>query len=364
MTAPNDTFRPENNVSRGRFAVGDTEPAEDIAEIISRGEIAITANAEVTSETVREDTGTLKTNTVMYDVGHFIPKKSKFYLKWGDLPNDLGDVFDSRMFFTVYVSGLSGNGKTMGIIQAAAVAKREIIRVNITESTDEDDLLGGFRLINGDTVWEDGPVIVAMKRGALLLLDEVDLGSELIMCLQPVLEGSGVYIKKINKFVYPESGFNVIATGNTKGKGDDGEFAHTNIMNEAMLDRFDLTLDQTYPSLGVETNILKKAYAIMAGIDSDEKDIDFMTRIAKTAQIVRASYDQGHSTAVISTRRLVGMVKAYIVFKKDRVKAVTYSLNRFENKDALLDIYMTIDENAHEQETIVDNERFPDDIPF
>ena len=181
-------------------------------------------------------------------VGDIVPKKDPVFVSFGNYP-DLKSIVKSNMFYPVFITGLSGNGKTMGVTQVLCRAKKELIRVNITIETDEDDLLGGYRLKDGQTVWQNGPVIEAMERGALLLLDEIDLASNKIMCLQPILEGSGIYVKKINKFVKPANGFNVVATANTKGQGsDDGKFIGTNVLNEAFLERFPITFEQKYPT--------------------------------------------------------------------------------------------------------------------
>ena len=185
-------------------------------------------------------------------VGDIVPKKDPVFVSFGNYP-DLKSIIKSNRFYPVFITGLSGNGKTMGVTQACAEAKKELIRVNITIETDEDDLLGGYRLKDGQTVWQNGPVIEAMERGALLLLDEIDLASNKIMCLQPILEGSGVFVKNINKFIKPANGFNVIATANTKGQGsEDGKFIGTNVLNEAFLERFPITFEQKYPSVNIE----------------------------------------------------------------------------------------------------------------
>lgn len=199
-----------------------------------------------------EKTNTEAAYVVSSLVGNIVPKKDPVFVSFGNYP-DLKSIVKSNMFYPVFITGLSGNGKTMGVTQACAESKKELIRVNITIETDEDDLLGGYRLKDGQTVWQNGPVIEAMERGALLLLDEIDLASNKIMCLQPILEGSGVYVKKINKFVKPANGFNVVATANTKGQGsDDGKFIGTNVLNEAFLERFPITFEQKYPTAKIE----------------------------------------------------------------------------------------------------------------
>lgn len=244
----------------------------------------------------------------------------------------------------MFITGLSGNGKTMAVTQACADAKRECIRVNITIETDEDDLLGGFRLKDGQTVWANGPVIEAMERGSILLLDEIDLASNKIMCLQSVLEGKGVFLKKIGKYVVPKAGFNVIATANTKGKGsDDGRFIGTNVLNEAFLERFPITFEQDYPTITIETKILTKV-AESLKIPMIGEHTDFVKHLCTWSEIIRKTFNDGGIDEVISTRRLVHIIKAYSIFgKKD--KAIKVCLNRFddETKTTFVELYDKID---------------------
>jgi hypothetical protein len=271
-----------------------------------------------------------------------IPAKFSNYVPFGHF-KDVLQLVKSKMFYPTFITGLSGNGKTLMVEQACAKAKRELFRVNITIETDEDDLLGGFRLHNGETVWFDGPVVEAMRRGAVLLLDEVDLGSNKLLCLQPVLEGKPILIKKINEIVTPAPGFTILATANTKGKGsDDGRFIGTNILNEAFLERFPITMEQEYPSMSIETKILNKELA-----DAGAPDEHFASKLAKWADVIRASFYDGACDEIIATRRLVHIAKAYGIFG-DRMKAVTYCLNRFddETKAVFVDLYTKCDENA------------------
>jgi MoxR-like ATPase len=248
------------------------------------------------------------------------------------------------MFYPVYITGLSGNGKTMMVEQACAKARREMVRVNITAETDEDDLIGGFRLVDGQTVWHNGPVVMAMERGAVLLLDEVDLGTIKLMCLQPVLEGKSVFIKKINKLVQPARGFTVIATANTKGRGsDDGRFIGTNVMNEAWLERFSITMEQEYPPAVTEKKILHNL------LDRTEDDKTFVELLIKWADAIRRTYYDGGTTEIISTRRLVHICDAYKIFSRDRMKAIRLCLNRFDvdTKTSFMDLYTKIDAEAN-----------------
>ena len=267
-----------------------------------------------------------------------VPPRFSGYVAWGHF-SDVEKIVRSRMNYNVYITGLSGNGKTLMVEQVCAKLKRECYRVNITRQTDEDDLLGGFRLINGETVWCDGPVVSAMKNGGVLLLDEIDLGSANLMCLQPVLEGKGVFLKKIGQWVTPAEGFTVFATANTKGKGsDDGRFVGTGIMNEAMLDRFPVTLEQPYPTRSTERKILAKAGCT---------DADYADHLTKWSEIISKSFYEGAVDEIVSTRRLVDIVNAWNIFG-DKTKAIAMCLARFDDdtKEAFLSLYGKVDADA------------------
>jgi MoxR-like ATPase len=287
-----------------------------------------------------------------------VPSKAKGYVPFGNFA-DVRAIISSGKFYPMYITGLSGNGKTMMVEQVCAAVKRECVRVNITIETDEDDLIGGFRLIDGKTVWQNGPVIVAMERGATLLLDEVDLGSNKLMCLQPILEGKPVYLKKINRVVNPAPGFNIIATANTKGKGsDDGRFIGTNVMNEAFLERFSITMEQEYPSSKVEAKILNNVLAA-----SNLEDKEFVEKLVLWADVIRKSFYEGAVTEVISTRRLVHICEAFAIFNQNRAKAVELCLNRFDvdTKQAFADLYAKLDEKVEPKSEEVKPE---DEIAF
>jgi hypothetical protein len=275
--------------------------------------------------------------------GDIVPKKDPVFVSFGNYP-DVKSIVKSKMFYPVFITGLSGNGKTMGVTQACAENKRELIRVNITIETDEDDLLGGYRLKDGQTVWQNGPVIEAMERGAVLLLDEIDLASNKIMCLQPILEGSGVFVKKINRFIKPANGFNVIATANTKGQGsDDGKFIGTNVLNEAFLERFPITFEQSYPSVAIEQKILVATYKNSTG----KSDDDFCKKLVTWADVIRKTYFDGGVDEIISTRRLVHIIQAYAIFGK-KMKAVEVCTNRFDDdtKNSFIELYTKVDAGA------------------
>ena len=277
--------------------------------------------------------------SVIEEEDSYVPEKFEGYVPWGNF-NILKEVLKSRIFYPMFITGLSGNGKTLMVKEICARLKREYVRANITVETDEDDLIGGFRLLNGETVWHDGPVVTAMKRGALLLLDEIDLSSNKIMCLQPVLEGSSIYLKKIGKWVHPAEGFNVLATANTKGQGsEDGRFIGTNVMNESFLERFPVTIEQTYPTNKIEEKILVNELA-----KQDKVENDFVSNLVKWADVIRKTFYEGGVDEIISTRRLVHIVNAYSIFD-DKVKAISMCISRFdaETKESFLDLYTKVD---------------------
>ena len=274
-----------------------------------------------------------------------VPQADPLYVPFGNF-NSIKKIIKSKVFYPTYIQGLSGNGKTFGVEQAASSLNRELIRVNITIETDEDDLIGGFRLNDGSTVWHNGPVVEALERGAVLLLDEIDLASNKILCLQSILEGTGVFLKKIGKFVRPAKGFTVVATANTKGKGsEDGRFIGTNILNEAFLERFPITFEQSYPSVSIETKILNK-------ICSDK---EFCKNLADWADIIRKTFFDGGIDEVISTRRLVHIIKAYKIFGK-KEKAIAFCLNRFddETKQSFQELYDKVDADVEFKDASVE----------
>ena len=304
------------------------------------------------TETVKDN----KVNEAAYIVssltGDIVPKKDSVFVSFGNYP-DVKSIVKSRMFYPVFITGLSGNVKTMGVTQACAENRRELIRVNITIETDEDDLLGGYRLREGQTVWQNGPVIEAMERGAILLLDEIDLASNKIMCLQPILEGSGIFVKKINKFVKPAEGFNVIATANTKGQGsEDGKFIGTNVLNEAFLERFPITFEQKYPSVKIEEKILIKTLE-----KNGKKDQSFCKKLVTWADVIRKTFFDGGVDEIISTRRLVHIVQAFTIFK-DKLKAIEVCTNRFDEdtKNSFVELYQKVDGGAT-AESIAEDQR-------
>jgi hypothetical protein len=272
---------------------------------------------------------------------NLIPEKDDSFVKFGNF-GDVKKIIQSGLFYPTFITGLSGNGKTFSVEQACAQLGRELIRVNITIETDEDDLIGGFRLVNGETVWHNGPVIEALQRGAVLLLDEIDLASNKILCLQSILEGKGVFLKKIGKWVAPTKGFNVFATANTKGKGsDDGRFIGTNVLNEAFLERFPVTFEQMYPAPATEQKILEGV-----ALDLGVEDRVFCKRLVDWGDIIRKTFYDGGIEEIISTRRLVHIIRAYSIFGS-KEKAIEVCVNRFddETKQAFLELYDKVDED-------------------
>ena len=288
-------------------------------------------------------------------VGDIVPKKDPVFVSFGNYP-DVKSIIKSNMFYPIFITGLSGNGKTMGVTQACAENKKELIRVNITIETDEDDLLGGYRLKDGQTVWQNGPVIEAMQRGAVLLLDEIDLASNKIMCLQPILEGSGVFVKKINKYIKPANGFNVVATANTKGQGsDDGKFIGTNVLNEAFLERFPITFEQKYPTAKIEQKILVNTMKAQG-----KSDVKFAEKLVTWADVIRKTYFDGGVDEIISTRRLVHIVQAFSIFN-NKMKAIEVCTNRFDDdtKNSFIELYTKVDAGAS-AEQIAEQQRQSD----
>ena len=306
--------------------------------------------------TVPTTSATLAMGMTAGERATLVPPVFDGYVSWGHF-KDVEKIIRSNRFYPIFITGLSGNGKTLMVEQVCAKLKRECYRVNITRQTDEDDLLGGFRLIDGNTVWVDGPVVSAMKNGGVLLLDEVDLGSANLMCLQPVLEGKGVFLKKIGQWVTPAPGFTVFATANTKGKGsDDGRFIGTGVMNEAMLDRFPVTFEQPYPNANTEKKILAKA-----GLG----DEDFRNHLTAWSDTVRKGFYAGAVDEIISTRRLVDIANAFAIFGS-REKAIAMCLARFddETRESFMSLYEKIDADLKKDEPVQEAAEESKECPF
>ena len=322
---------PENRISKGLYQF----PSNVETTVSSIHEPVIAAKVAEVPSTV--------TNLMMStDIEKMVPELFKGYVSWGH-HKDVKNIIKSKIFYPMFITGLSGNGKTLMVQQTCAELKREMVRVNITIETDEDDLIGGFRLVDGETKFNLGPVAMAMEKGAVLLLDEIDLASNKIMCLQPVLEGNGIYIKKINRYIKPAPGFTVIATANTKGKGsDDGRFIGTNILNEAFLERFPVTMEQPYPATITEKKIVLGSMEKYGKVDEE-----FASRLVTWAEVIRKSFFEGAVDELISTRRLDHIVKAFAIFG-DKMKAIELCVNRFDEdtKASFMELYSKVDEDV------------------
>ena len=308
---------------------------------IGYNQFKLPSEEPIAATTVVEETVNTTINLVATNMEkqNLIPSKFVGFVPWGH-HSTIKQIVQSGLFYPVFVTGLSGNGKTLMIEQIHAEMNKELIRVNITIETDEDDLLGGFRLINGETKFVPGPVIEAMERGCTLLLDECDLGSNKLMALQPVLEGKGVYLKKVNKWITPKDGFNVMATANTKGKGsEDGRFIGTNILNEAFLERFAITIEQPYATAATEKKIVLGSMKKYGAVDKE-----FATNLITWAEVIRKTFFDGGVDEVISTRRLDHIVKAFAIFK-DKMKSIELCVARFDDdtKQSFMDLYTKVD---------------------
>ena len=355
LSSPSWLKKDEYRVGHGQYQLPtDSESADSTSDIpdVPMAPQVTTSQPETTVNLVMNS-----------DTQNLIPNHFEGFVPWGHC-STIKKVIQSKMFYPVFITGLSGNGKTLMVEELHYQLKRELIRVNITIETDEDDLLGGFRLINGETKFVPGPVIQAMERGCTLLLDECDLGSNKLLALQPVLEGKGVFLKKINKWVTPKAGFNVIATANTKGQGsDDGRFVGTNVLNEAFLERFAVTIEQPYPSASVEKKII---IGSMTKYMSTKPDEEFAENLTVWAEVIRKTFYDGGVDEIISTRRLDHIVKSYSIFK-DKMKSIELCVSRFDNdtKDSFIDLYTKIDagedvqgissDDGFEEDEVVEN---------
>jgi len=332
--APSFIWKSENKVRRGVFRI------PEIGANVADAKVAFVPMA-----TKEEKEVSLATNVIEFpknETESYVPAKVGNYVKFGHY-GDVKTIKKSGQFYPVFITGLSGNGKTMMIEQVHADLKKELFRVNITIETDEDDLIGHYALIDGKTVWQDGPVVLAMERGATLLLDEVDLASNKIMCLQPVLEGNPLLIKKEGRIVRPKAGFTVMATANTKGKGsEDGRFIGTNILNEAFLERFPITVEQEYPSVTVEKKIINKLMTSLNCLDEE-----FSAKLVDWADLIRKTFYDGGVDEIIATRRLVHIVHAFSIFN-DRMNAIAMCVARFDDqtKETFMDLYSKLDDKV------------------
>ena len=329
--------RPKYRVGAAQYKLPALRDIEKVSRDIKVSK-PVPTPAPVVAEPVAQEAVMSLVATNM-ETQNLVPSAFEGFVPWGHFAT-IKKIVESKMFYPVFVTGLSGNGKTLMIEQIHAKLKKELIRVNITIETDEDDLLGGFRLINGETKFVPGPVIEAMERGCTLLLDECDLGSNKLLALQPVLEGKGVFLKKVNKWVTPKEGFNVMATANTKGKGsEDGRFIGTNILNEAFLERFAITIEQPYATTATEKRIVLGSMKKYGSVDEE-----FATNLVTWAEVIRKTFFEGGVDEVISTRRLDHIAKAFAIFD-DKMKSIELCVNRFDDdtKESFMDLYTKID---------------------
>ena len=346
---PSWFVRSPYKVARGMYKLPTMDGNLDIdVSIPTVSETTVAEDATVSlathATTARVETTEMVSNVIEFPMNSesYVPAKVNGYVKFGHY-NDVKTIKKSGQFYPIFITGLSGNGKTMMIEQIHAELRKELFRVNITIETDEDDLIGHYALVDGRTVWQDGPVTMAMERGATLLLDEVDLASNKIMCLQPVLEGNPLLIKKEGRIVRPKSGFTVMATANTKGKGsEDGRFIGTNILNEAFLERFPITMEQEYPSMSVEKKIVIKLMESLGCVDEE-----YAGKLVDWADLIRKTFYDGGVDEIIATRRLVHIIHAFSIFK-DRMKAIAMCVARFDDqtKDTFMDLYSKLDEKV------------------
>lgn len=341
---------PQNKISRGLYKIDGNRSSNVSADTQNQIQLVAAAPKVATKPTLIKQEDNLPLS-VTVDNLDLVPIKDRNFIPFGEFSR-LKNIISSQAFFPVYIAGESGNGKTKMVEQVCAYTKREMIRANITSTTDEDDLIGGYRLINGETVFQDGPVLEAMKRGAILLLDEINLGTAKIMCLQPVLEGNPIYVKKTNTLVRPKKGFNVIATGNTKGKSTstDGRYIGSNILNEAMLDRFAITIEHEYPSENIERKILRKSLNKFDNISPDMMNSyqAFIENLIKWAKNIRETFKAGGIEEVITTRRLKHILEFHIIDRNSKIAAIKSCTSRFnqETAEAFVTLYNRIDAEA------------------
>ena len=342
---PSWFLRSPYKIGKGMFKLPSPDGILDIEDTSEISEESSMVSLATNSAAMKTEEVTMATNVIEFpktDKESYVPSRVREYVKFGHY-GDVKTIKKSGQFYPVFITGLSGNGKTMMIEQVHAELKKELFRVNITIETDEDDLIGHYALVDGKTVWQDGPVTMAMERGATLLLDEVDLASNKIMCLQPVLEGNPLLIKKEGRIVRPKEGFTVMATANTKGKGsEDGRFIGTNILNEAFLERFPITVEQEYPSVAVERKIIIKLMESLGCEDSE-----FAGKLVDWADLIRKTFYDGGVDEIIATRRLVHIVQAFSIFN-DRMKSIAMCVARFDDqtKDTFMDLYSKLDDKV------------------
>ena len=349
----------DRNVGRGMYTTVASVTISPMVELTPELFSSNTVQPDSQAAMVASVTPIRRNANMIAVAENLVPDRDATYVEFGDFDR-IEKIIQSKIFYPVFITGLSGNGKTLSVEQACAKLGREMIRVNITEETDEDDLVGGYSLVDGNIVYREGPVLTAMRRGAVLILDEVDLNATKIMCLQSIMEGKAYHIKKTGEKVFPAVGFNIFATANTKGRGsDDGRFIGTKIMNEAFLERFPITFEQNYPPEKVELKIVQKNMVKFGCVDEE-----FAANLVKWANVIRKSFEDGATNEVISTRRLVHIISAFAIFR-NRLQAVELCLNRFdtETKTSFYDLYTKVDGQVDPAATST-GEDLGNDIPF
>lgn len=327
---------PDVKSGRGVYDMRVLHNCEPPAQSVQEPEMAVAMSAQVVPMTA------LRQKKLETTVDNLVPRRDELYVPFGFF-KDLKKVISSKIFYPVFVTGLSGNGKTTMVEQVCADLGRECIRVNISIETDEDDLIGGNTLVDGNIVYREGPVLLAMKRGAVLLIDECDRGSNKLMCLQAIMEGKPYLNKKTGEVVHPAPGFNIIATANTKGRGtEDGRFTGAQMIDEAFLERFAITVEQEFPDSRIEKKIVIGKMKELGCLDEE-----FGDKLVTWAEIIRKTFQEGGIDELISTRRLLHIVKAFHMFR-DRTKAIELCTNRFdaETKTAFKDLYSKVDAPA------------------
>jgi len=339
------TKEEENRLGRGLYKVPNT-----IVAPASTAQVNLTAQVlQMPVQSPAPSTMQKITNLVTdMEQMNLVPTLYSNYVPFGNF-EDLNRIIGSNKFYPVFITGQSGNGKTMSVEQVCAKLKRKFVCISMTPETDESDLLGNYVLMNGEMVWRDGPVTVAARQGAVLCIDEIDYGAQNLSCLQRVLEGKPFLLKKKNEVIAPAAGFTIIATANTKGKGsDDGRFMFTNVLNEAFLERFPITFEQGWAPNTVEKKIVKKELS-----SEGRADDEFADNLVTWADAIRKTFEDGGCDEVISTRRLVHIAKAYGIFG-DRIKAIQYCLNRFDEdtKASFLDLYTKVDASVNMSNTV------------
>jgi hypothetical protein len=368
-TGKKEFTRSEINVVATSIGINPGPFLADPANKLRRNVYAIGGGIQISSSPLpvvhRESpTAMLLTQPKLHvEIGNLVPSKDDTYVPFG-FHKDLTTILSSKHFYPVFITGLSGNGKTTMVEQVCANLKRECIRVNISIETDEDDLIGGSTLVDGNVVNREGPVLIAMRRGSVLIFDECDRGSNKLMCMQAILEGKPYFNKKTGETIYPQPGFTIVATANTKGQGSDsGKYMSAQILDDAFLERFAVTIEQEYPSTKVEKKIIMKKMQRVEKVDED-----FADKLTQWAEIIRKTFKEGAIDDLISTRRLEHIVNAFAMFG-DRMKAINLCIARFdeETKTSFLDLYTKVDAtvempSAEQGEVVPDP--FAEDLPF